>query len=171
MRTRHSREGLKHCNIFEATDVHVLDPNRFLLRLCIPNGDLYFQAPNRKIFLTLQSVLSKYQDEYSQLHPDKRKALRRESLQREPISGDAGAGSPRSTTTKGDVESSAADPSKSNASHNGDNDNDDDRGSVNSDDDDHDGGANHVEPSLMDWPKTKFAIFTHIALLPVKASL
>jgi len=80
MRNRTSKKGMRSFNIYEATDVEVVDPERFILKVHIPSGDLYFQAPSEKILIGVQSALSKYQGIYSNMPKEKQKKLRRESM-------------------------------------------------------------------------------------------
>jgi hypothetical protein len=159
MRSRETRIGLKYINIFEATDVEILDQTRYLLRLCIPDGDVYFQAPNRKVFINVQSMLCRVQEEFSLLSNEKRLELRRASL---VLQLKAAAENAESSSSSFSQYASSSSMDRGTPSTIG------------------SGGTlahqkstttHHVEPSLMDWPKTKFALCAHIAVLPIKAAL
>jgi K+-dependent Na+/Ca+ exchanger-like protein len=97
-RARNVTKGMRSFNIYESTEVSVVDPERFILKVAIPSGDLYFQAPSEKILMGVQSALSKYQGIYSNMTKDKQKQLRRASLQ--PGGGAVAEDAPVATPTE-----------------------------------------------------------------------
>jgi Ca2+/Na+ antiporter len=134
-------------NIYNATDVQVLDPLRMTFVVRIPSGDLTFQAPSQ---LILEQVLSQIKNAivaYSRLPSGQRNELYSEALvaARE---GELGAGG---------------------GSHEGAIDNHSLISDLDHDHDNEDEDEDEVE-KLIEWPHEAgyFSIFIHISLLPLK---